>query len=102
MDSEQAASTTARRQHGLITRAQAREIGISDDAVDWRLRNGLWQRGHRGVLRLPGAPSTGRQAIMAACPSVPGSTASHRGAAGAWAVPEIAAPPRLHVLEPRA
>lgn len=99
MDSEQAASTTARRQHGLITRAQAREIGISDDAVDWRLRNGLWQRVHRGVLRLPGAPSTGRQAIMAACLAVPGATASHRAAAALWEIPEIAARPEITVLE---
>src|SRR6266480_2317107 len=99
MDSEQAASTTARRQHGLITRAQTREIGISDDAVDWRLRNGLWQRVHRGVLRLPGAPSTGRQAIMAACLAVPGATASHRAAAALWEIPEIAARPEITVID---
>src|SRR5260370_40812754 len=89
MDSEQAASTTARRQHGLITRAQAREIGISDDAVDWRLRNGLWQRVPRGVLRPPGAPSTGRQALMAARLAVPGATGSHRAGAALWGIPEM-------------
>src|SRR5207244_13376609 len=55
----------ARRQHGLVTRAQARECGFSDDAVDWRMKNGLWQAAQRGVVRLPGAPVTLHQKILA-------------------------------------
>jgi hypothetical protein len=99
MDKEQAAGATAQRQHGLITRVQARELGISDDAIDWRVRNGIWQRVHRSVLRLPGAPATWQQGIMAACLAIPGSTASHRAAAALWEIPEITARPEITVLE---
>src|SRR4030081_2661528 len=97
MDKEQAAGATAQRQHGLITRLQARELGISDDAIDWRVRNGIWQRVHRSVLRLPGAPATWQQGIMAACLAIPGSTASHRAAAALWEIPEVAARPEITV-----
>jgi hypothetical protein len=99
MDKEQAAGATAQRQHGLITRVQARELGISDDAIDWRVRNGIWQRVHRSVLRLPGAPATWQQGIMAACLAIPRSTASHRAAAALWEIPEITARPEITVLE---
>src|SRR5437588_11829362 len=97
MDKEQAASAKAQRQHGLITRVQARELGISDDAIDWRVRNGIWQRVHRNVLRLPGAPATWQQSIMAACLAIPGSTASHRAAAALWEIPEVPARPEVTV-----
>jgi hypothetical protein len=92
MYAEQEASARARRQHGLITRAQARELGISDDAVDWRLKTGAWERMGRGVLRLPGAPTTWQQAIMAPCLAIPGATASQRAAAALWNIPEMIAP----------
>src|SRR5712671_3290138 len=99
MDKEQAAGATAQQQHGLITRVQARELGISDDAIDWRVRNGIWQRVHRSVLRLPGAPATWQQGIMAACLAIPGSTASHRAAAALWDIPEIAPRPEITILK---
>jgi Transcriptional regulator, AbiEi antitoxin len=99
MDPDQAVSARARLQHGLITRAQARELGISDDAVDWRMKNGVWQRVHRGVLRLPGAPVTWQQNVMAACLAIPGATASHRAAAGLWEIPEVAIRPEITILE---
>jgi very-short-patch-repair endonuclease len=101
MDPEKAASALARRQHGLISRAQARELGISDDAIDWRVKSGSWDRVLRGVLRLPGAPATWQQAVMAACLAVPGATASHRAAAALWQIPEIAARPEVTVVERR-
>jgi hypothetical protein len=101
MDAEQAASALARRQHGLITRAQARELGISDDALDWRVKTGAWERVQRGVLRLPGAPSTWQQAIIAPCLAVPGATASHQAAAALWQIPEIASRPEITIVERR-
>src|SRR5437879_7423756 len=78
MDPDQAASAQARLQHGLITRAQAREFGISDNAIDWRVKTGSWERIQRGVLRPPGAPATWQQGIMAPCLAIPGATASHQ------------------------
>src|SRR5256885_2124888 len=97
MDPDQAASARARVQHGLITRAQARELGISDDAIDWRVKTGAWERMQRGVLRLPGAPVTWQQALMAPCLAIPGATASHGAAAALWEIPEVAARPEITV-----
>jgi hypothetical protein len=97
MDPDQAASAQARLQHGLITRAQAREFGISDDAIDWRVKTGSWERIQRGVLRLPGAPATWQQGIMAPCLAIPGATASHQAAAALWEIPEVAARPEITV-----
>ncbi len=36
-------------QHGVLSRAQALEAGISPGTVDWRLRGGHWRRLQRGV-----------------------------------------------------
>jgi hypothetical protein len=99
MDPDHAASARARLQHGLITRAQARQLGISDDAIDWRMKNGVWQRVHRGVLRLPGAPVTWQQKVMAACLAIPRATASHRAASALWEIPEVPTRPEITVLE---
>jgi hypothetical protein len=101
MDAEQAASALARRQHGLLSRAQARQFGISDDAIDWRVKTGAWERVQRGVLRLPGAPATWQQALIAPCLAVPGATASHRAAAALWQIPEIPSRPEITILERR-
>jgi Transcriptional regulator, AbiEi antitoxin len=97
MDPDQAASAQARLQHGLITRTQARELGISDDAIDWRVKTGGWERLQRGVLRLPGAPATWQQGIMAPCLAIPGATASHRAAAALWEIPDVPARPEITV-----
>jgi hypothetical protein len=98
MDAEQAVGAKAQRQHGLITRAQARKLGISDDVIDWRVKTGAWERVQRGVLCLPGVPATWQQAVMAPCLAIPGATASHRAAAALWEIPEIASRPEITVL----
>ena len=36
-------------QHGVLSRVQALESGMSPATVSWRLRGGHWQRLHRGV-----------------------------------------------------
>lgn len=40
---------TARRQHGVVTRAQALAAGMTSKQVRWRLQRGDWRRLHRGV-----------------------------------------------------
>jgi hypothetical protein len=99
MDRDKAVGALARRQHGLVTRAQARECGFSDDSVDWRMKNGLWQPAQRGVVRLPGAPVTLHQKILAPCLAIPGSTASYRAAAALWEIPDILGRPEITVLK---
>ena len=36
-------------QHGVLSRVQALQSGMSAARVSWRLRGGHWQRLHRGV-----------------------------------------------------
>ncbi len=38
-----------RRQHGVITRAQALKCGLTDDAIRWRVRDGQWTRLAQGI-----------------------------------------------------
>lgn len=50
-------------QHGVLSRAQALESGISPATVSWRLRGGHWQRLQRGVYAtFTGQPD--REAIL--------------------------------------
>jgi hypothetical protein len=99
MDRDKAVGALAQRQHGLVTRAQARECGFSNDAVDWRMRSGLWQPAQRSVVRLPGAPVTLNQKILAPCLAIPGSTASYRAAAALWEIPDVLGRPEITVLK---
>ncbi len=74
------AESLAEGQYGVITRAQARAAGMSDTAVDRRLRSGRWIPMHPGVYRIVGAPQTDRQGMMAATLWANG-VVSHLGAA---------------------
>lgn len=38
-----------RRQHGVLTRAQALGCGLTDDAIRWRVRDGQWTRLAHGI-----------------------------------------------------
>lgn len=55
----------AATQHGVLTRDQARAMGLTDRQVDWRVDTGRWSRVHQGVFRLEGAPRTWRQRLKA-------------------------------------
>jgi predicted transcriptional regulator of viral defense system len=39
----------AERQHGVVTRAQLRELGMSDQGIGRRLKDGRLHRVHKGV-----------------------------------------------------
>lgn len=70
----------AEEQHGLVTRAQLRDLDLGRAA-----RRGLVGRGELvpmgpQVFRIGGAPITERQTVLAACLEV-GGVASHRTAA---------------------
>jgi very-short-patch-repair endonuclease len=64
---EAAALALASEQYGVISRAQLKESGLTDGAVDQRLRARRLLVCHPGVYRVPGAPQTNRQKAMAAC-----------------------------------
>lgn len=89
----------AARQSGVITRAQLRACGVSDDVVDRRLQRGLLVGLHRGVFAVAGAPDSFTRRITAAVLAVGGqAVASHRAAAVLLGLGEV--PPRIEVTVP--
>ncbi|MCU0260359.1 MAG: DUF559 domain-containing protein [Ilumatobacteraceae bacterium] len=75
-----------RSHHGLVTKAAAAGLGISNDAWYRAIRSGLLTPVHPGVARLPGAVDTPLMRIAAAVLAVPGSVSSHRSSARLWEV----------------
>jgi very-short-patch-repair endonuclease len=75
----------AARQHGVVTRAQLRDAGLSDAAITRRLPAGRLHRLHTGVYAV-GHPVLGRRgrwmAAVLACG--PGAALSHASAAALW------------------
>lgn len=71
-------------QHGLITRKQAIEVGLSSRAVDRRLEFGEWVRIFPGIYRIAGSMSP-YQDLQATCLWVGArAVVSHRSAANLW------------------
>jgi very-short-patch-repair endonuclease len=71
------------RQHGLVTRAQARAAGLTDRQIDRRYTSGTLVTVHRGVFRHAAFPERLSQRLLAALLALgPGAAASHRSAAG--------------------
>ncbi|OLP03471.1 hypothetical protein BVU76_05080 [Mycolicibacterium porcinum] len=68
---------------GVITRAQARSAGISDDSISRRVRSGHWRRCAPGVFFVDDRPFTDAARVRSAVWSYgPAATAS--GLAAAW------------------
>jgi very-short-patch-repair endonuclease len=71
----------ARRQHGLLTRAQVLST-MSSGAIERRVRAGRLEPVRRGVYRMAGAPETWEQQLLAVCLAAgPEVCASFRSAA---------------------
>lgn len=90
-----------RRHDGVVTLAQAREIGLSQDAVERRVRSGHWRRCARGVYFVDDRPFTDAARIRAAVWSN-GERAVASGLAAAWWI-ELTqfAPGTVEVTVPR-
>jgi len=74
-------------QHGLATRAQLRDLGLTDDQIRSRRAKGRFEQVHRGVYRVGGTRATAQQLAIGACLAVDGLVAaSHRTAAAIWGV----------------
>jgi len=75
----------ARKQYGLVTRSQARSLGMTDDEIDYLLLTGAWIRVFPGVLRMSGSPTTTEGRWMAACLRKPGRVwLAYRSAGRFW------------------
>jgi len=73
------------RQHGNITRGQLLAIGLTDNAIAYRVRRGTLFRVHRGVVavgRPPRTPLERAAAAVLACG--PGAALSHAAALALW------------------
>jgi hypothetical protein len=94
----------AARQHGVIARRQATELGATRWTIGRRLRRGWWQEVQPGVYALAGTPDSYDRRVIAAVLSAPaGSVASHRTAAALHGMPgfgrtivEVTAPDGPH------
>jgi hypothetical protein len=67
VDADRRIATIAARQHGLVTRIQATEAGLSRRAIEHRVAIRRWAIVRRGVYLLAGVPRTWEQAALAAC-----------------------------------
>lgn len=99
MSRDEVVARLAERQHGLITREQARRVGLSEGEIAWRLASGRWRRVRKGVFAIAGAPPSREQAILGACLISEGAVASHLTAGWLWGlqVPESSG---IHVTTP--
>jgi hypothetical protein len=77
----QTVHSIAQRQHGLLTRAQALECGLSDGDIRGRVRAGIWQRLYPGVYRVAGSRVTREQTVLAAILAAGGKAMASHGTA---------------------
>ena len=92
----------ARSQRGLITRAQARELGLTDRMIAGRIADGSWERLRSGVYVVGAAPKGWGQRVQAACLAAgPDAVASHRTAARIWGLVDRSGRIELTVPRPR-
>lgn len=89
----------ALHQLGLITRADALQLGMSKDSLRRRVDNGLLVRVHPGVYRLGASSPTFEQRCLAATLAANDSVLSHRSAAVMHGLP-IATPTRPEIVLP--
>ncbi len=100
LDSQVAA--LAATQYGLITRAQASEIGITSRMIDNRLTTGRWVRVHKNVYRIAGTPRTWESRALAAVLSAScDAVLSHRCAAHIWGLEGFGPPGIIDVTASR-
>ena len=96
------AAELAETQHGLITIAQARALGLGRHAIAHRVARGRWIRVHAGVYRLPGTERSWEQRLHAlVLASGPVAAASHRSAAALLQIPGFERRGLIEVVTPR-
>ena len=71
------------RQHGVLTKTQARGCGLSDGAIKYRVRTGRWRIFAPGIYIVQDVPRTWEQEVMAAVLAAGEGAAASHIAAGA-------------------
>ncbi|HEY1519439.1 MAG TPA: type IV toxin-antitoxin system AbiEi family antitoxin domain-containing protein, partial [Solirubrobacteraceae bacterium] len=85
VDCDKAIAALARKQHGYVKRRQLLDLGLSDDAIAYRVRIGRLIRVYAGVYavgHLPMAPEARAHAAVLACGDK--AVLSHSSAARLW------------------
>jgi len=92
----------ASRQYSLITRAQARDAGVSRRTIERLLRSGEWERVARSVFRIAGVPNSWEQRALSFVLSAgPRAAISHRSAAYLYGLEGFRSPGRIEITTPR-
>ena len=82
---EQLALALAEQSHGLLTRSQLKELGLSPNQIDHLLHSGRWERQSDVIFRVVGSPRTSLQRTAAAVADCgPKAVLSHWSAAAMW------------------
>src|SRR3954470_19097845 len=90
----------AAERHGVVTRDEMRELGLTDAAIARRARAGRLHRLHRGVYAV-GHAAVGLHGrwLAAVLATGDGALLSHRSAAALWGMLSTSAP-RIDVIVP--
>ena len=91
----------ASRQHGLVTRRQLLELGLSGPAIQRRLQAGYLRTVHRGVYRIGPIESPRMMEMAAVLAGGPSALLSHASAADMWGLARVASPHPVHVTVPQ-
>ena len=90
----------AARQHGVVSRPQLLELGMTDDRIGSSIRSGGLHRVHSGVYAVGYRADTREARWMAAVLACgPNAALSHFDGAALWNVYDLLGP-RVHVLTP--
>ena len=101
-DSLRRARELAQRQHAVIARRQAVDVGIHRRTIDRLLARGEWELVSRGVYRVVGSQRTWEQrALSVALSAGPDAVVSHRSAAFIYGLDGFGPPGRIEVTTPR-
>ena len=79
----------AHHQHGVVSVAQLRDLGITESACRNLVQLGILGRARRGVYRLSGHVGNWHSSLMTACLSATGVLASHRSATRLWGMRSV-------------
>jgi predicted transcriptional regulator of viral defense system len=93
----------ATEQHGYFTAAQAARCGYASDMLTYHVKQGTFQRVHRGVYRFRDFPFSTREDLVAAWLAVGKDVAvvSHESALDLWDLSDVV-PDAVHLTIPRA
>ncbi|GAA3384795.1 type IV toxin-antitoxin system AbiEi family antitoxin domain-containing protein [Cryptosporangium minutisporangium] len=101
MDSDAALAQLLAVQQGLILRRQARDLGLTDRAIAWRIAQGDWRRVFPGLYAtFAGAPTEEQRLIAATLYGGPGTQITGVAALRWHGLRYLPDEPWVHVLKP--